>query len=164
MSCRPLKPWSITGLCLIPEVTTRLMTQDDAIAEGALALFGEKYGDEVRVVSMGGHTDIDGRAAWSVELWCGTHVNQTGEIGLFKIVSESAVAGVRRIEAVTNDGAINWINDRLDILNASSQVLKTTPDQLPARLDTLLQERRQAEQMIADLRRKLAEGGGDASV
>ena len=151
-------------LMLNSEVTTRLMTQDDAIAEGALALFGEKYGDEVRVVSMGGHTDIDGRAAWSVELCGGTHVNQTGEIGLFKIVSESAVAGgVRRIEAVTNDGAINWINDRLDILNASSQVLKTTPDQLPARLDTLLQERRQAEQMIAELRRKLAEGGGDAS-
>jgi alanyl-tRNA synthetase len=116
------------------------------------------------VVSMGGHTDIDGRAAWSVELCGGTHVNQTGEIGLFKIVSETAVAGgVRRIEAVTNDGAINWINNRLDILDASSQVLKTTPDQLPARIDTLLQERRQAEQMIADLRRKLAEGGSDDS-
>jgi alanyl-tRNA synthetase len=140
------------------------MTQDDAIAEGALALFGEKYGDEVRVVSMGGHTDMKGRAAWSVELCGGTHVNQTGEIGLFKIVTESAVAGgVRRIEAVTNDGAIRWINGRLDILNTASQVLKTTPDQLSGRLDSLMQERRQAEQMIADLRRKLAEGGGDAS-
>lgn len=151
-------------LMLNSDVTTRLMTQDDAIAEGALALFGEKYGDEVRVVSMGGHTDMRGRAAWSVELCGGTHVNQTGEIGLFKIVTESAVAGgVRRIEAVTNDGAIRWINSRLDILNTASQVLKTTPDQLSGRLDSLMQERRQAEQMIADLRRKLAEGGGDAS-
>ncbi|MBL6783302.1 MAG: alanine--tRNA ligase [Alphaproteobacteria bacterium] len=151
-------------LLLNSDVTTRLMTQDDAIAEGALALFGEKYGDEVRVVSMGGATTVDGRAAWSVELCGGTHVSQTGEIGLFKIISESAVAGgVRRIEAVTNDGAMRWINDRLTILNASSQLLKTTPEQLSSRLDILLQERRQAEQMIADLRRKLAEGGGDAS-
>ena len=151
-------------LMMNSEVTTRIMTQDDAIAEGALALFGEKYGDEVRVVSMGGTTEMPGRAAWSVELCGGTHVNHTGEIGLFKIVAETSVAsGVRRIEAVTNDGAMQWIKDRLDILSVSSQLLKTTPEQLSARLEVLMQERKQADQMIADLRRKLASGGGDSS-
>ena len=151
-------------LMMNSEVTTRIMTQDDAIAEGALALFGEKYGDEVRVVSMGGTTEMPGRAAWSVELCGGTHVNHTGEIGLFKIVAETSVAsGVRRIEAVTNDGAMQWIKERLDILSVSSQLLKTTPEQLSARLEVLMQERKQADQMIADLRRKLASGGGDSS-
>jgi len=151
-------------LMMNSEVTTRIMTQDDAIAEGALALFGEKYGDEVRVVSMGGATEMAGRAAWSVELCGGTHVNHTGEIGLFKIVAETSVAsGVRRIEAVTNDGAMQWIKERLDILSVSSQLLKTTPEQLSARLEVLIQERKQADQMISDLRRKLASGGGDSS-
>ena len=151
-------------LMMNSEVTTRIMTQDDAIAEGALALFGEKYGDEVRVVSMGGATEMAGRAAWSVELCGGTHVNHTGEIGLFKIIAETSVAsGVRRIEAVTNDGAMQWIKERLDILSVSSQLLKTTPEQLSARLEVLIQERKQADQMIADLRRKLASGGGDSS-
>ena len=151
-------------LMMNSEVTTRLMTQDDAIAEGALALFGEKYGDEVRVVSMGGPTEITGRAAWSVELCGGTHVNHTGEIGLFKIIGETSVAGgVRRIEAVTNDGAMQWIKERLDILSTSSQLLKTTPEQLSTRLEALMQERKQADQMIADLRRKLASGGSDSS-
>ena len=89
-------------------VTTRLMTPEAAMAEGALALFGEKYGDEVRVVSMGGATDIEDRAAWSVELCGGTHVNRSGDISLFKVTGESAVAGgVRRIEAVTSRG--RWI-------------------------------------------------------
>jgi alanyl-tRNA synthetase len=151
-------------LVMNSEVTTRIMTQDDAIAEGALALFGEKYGDEVRVVSMGGPTEMAGRAAWSVELCGGTHVNHTGEIGLFKIIGESSVAGgVRRIEAVTNEGAMQWIKERLDILSLSSQVLKTTPEQLSARLEALMQERKQTDQVIADLRRKLATGGGDSS-
>jgi len=113
---------------------------------------------------MGGTTEMPGRAAWSVELCGGTHVNHTGEIGLFKIVAETSVAsGVRRIEAVTNDGAMQWIKERLDILSVSSQLLKTTPEQLSARLEVLIQERKQADQMIADLRRKLASGGGDSS-
>ena len=112
---------------------------------------------------MGGPTEMAGRAAWSVELCGGTHVSRTGEIGLFKIIGETSVAGgVRRIEAVTNDGAMQWIKERLDILSASSQLLKTTPEQLSARLETLMQERKQADQMIADLRRKLASGGGDS--
>ena len=92
------------------QVSTRIMTPDEAIEEGALALFGEKYGDEVRVVSMGGASDLAGRSAWSVELCGGTHVGQTGDIALLKIVSESAVAGgVRRIEAVTHEAGLAFL-------------------------------------------------------
>ena len=142
-------------------VSTRLMTPDAAINEGALALFGEKYGDEVRVVSMGGATDIEGRSAWSVELCGGTHVSRTGDISVFKITSESAVAGgVRRIEAVTSLGAIQWVNSRLQSLDDAASSLKTTPDMLAERLQNLLAERRKAEQTIAELRKSLAEGGG----
>ena len=142
-------------------VTTRIMTPDAAMQEGALALFGEKYGEEVRVVSMGGASDIDGRTAWSVELCGGTHVARTGEIGLFKIIGESAVSsGVRRIEAVTNMGAMAWVRDHLTMLDASANAIKTTPEQLPKRLNAMLEERRQSEQTIADLRHKLASGGG----
>ena len=142
-------------------VTTRIMTPDAAMEEGALALFGEKYGEEVRVVSMGGASDIDGRTAWSVELCGGTHVARTGEIGLFKIIGESAVSsGVRRIEAVTNMGAMAWVRDHLAMLGESANALKTTPEQLPKRLNAMLDERRQSEQTIADLRHKLASGGG----
>ena len=142
-------------------VTTRLMTPDAAIEEGALALFGEKYGDEVRVVSMGGATDIEGRAQWSVELCGGTHVSQTGDISLFKVTTESAVAGgVRRIEAVTSQGAMDWVNDRLSILEGAASLLKTSPEQLAERLETLLNERRKADQTITELRKSLAEGGG----
>ena len=96
-----------------------------------MALFGEKYGDEVRVVSMGGATDIEGRAQWSVELCGGTHVNQTGDISIFKVTTESAVAGgVRRIEAVTSQGAIDWVNDKLSTLTNAATALKTSPEQL----------------------------------
>ncbi|MBT6122874.1 MAG: alanine--tRNA ligase, partial [Candidatus Puniceispirillum sp.] len=92
------------------DVSTRIMTPEAAIELGALALFGEKYGDEVRVVQMGGETDVKGRTAWSVELCGGTHVNRTGDISILKIIGESAVAGgVRRIEAVTQAGAVEWI-------------------------------------------------------
>ncbi|XDZ66792.1 alanine--tRNA ligase [Alphaproteobacteria bacterium LSUCC0684] len=143
------------------EVTTRLMTPDAAIAEGALALFGEKYGDEVRVVSMGGPADIEGRSAWSVELCGGTHVGRTGDISVFKITSESAVAGgVRRIEAVTNLGAMDWVNARLKSLEEAAASLKTSPEMLKDRLESLMAERRKAEQTIAELRKALAEGGG----
>jgi alanyl-tRNA synthetase len=93
------------------DVSTRIMTPDAAIELGALALFGEKYGDEVRVVQMGGAGEVAGRGAWSVELCGGTHVSRTGDISLLKIVSESAVAGgVRRIEAVTEAGALTWLD------------------------------------------------------
>ena len=145
-------------------VTTRLMTPDAAIEEGALALFGEKYGEEVRVVSMGGATDIEGRAQWSVELCGGTHVNQTGDISLFKVTTESAVAGgVRRIEAVTSQGAIDWVNDRLQMLDNAALALKTSPEQVTERLEGLLAERRKADQTITELRKTLAEGGGAGS-
>ena len=144
-------------------VSTRLMTPDDAIAEGALALFGEKYGDEVRVVSMGGPTDIEGRSAWSVELCGGTHVSRTGDISLFKVTTEGAVAGgVRRIEAVTNQGAIDWVNQRLNVLLEAATAVKSTPEQLAERVSSLMADRRKAEQTITELRKQLAEGGGSA--
>ena len=143
------------------DVSTRLMTPDDAIAEGALALFGEKYGDEVRVVSMGGATDVEGRSAWSVELCGGTHVSRTGDISLFKVTTEGAVAGgVRRIEAVTSQGAIDWVNQRLNVLAEAASAVKSTPEQLAERVSTLMAERRKAEQTITELRKQLAEGGG----
>ena len=145
-------------------VSTRLMTPDDAIAEGALALFGEKYGDEVRVVSMGGDTDIEGRSAWSVELCGGTHVNRTGDISLFKVTTEGAVAGgVRRIEAVTNQGAIDWVNQRLSVLAEAANAVKSTPEQLADRVSSLVADRRKAEQTIMELRKQLAEGGGGSN-
>ena len=144
-------------------VSTRLMTPDDAIAEGALALFGEKYGDEVRVVSMGGPTDVEGRSAWSVELCGGTHVSRTGDISLFKVTTEGAVAGgVRRIEAVTNQGAIDWVNQRLNVLSEAAIAVKSTPEQLAERVSSLMADRRKAEQIITELRKQLAEGGGSA--
>jgi len=144
-------------------VSTRLMTPDDAIAEGALALFGEKYGDEVRVVSMGGPTDVEGRSAWSVELCGGTHVSRTGDISLFKVTTEGAVAGgVRRIEAVTNQGAIDWVNQRLNVLFEAATAVKSTPEQLAERVSSLMADRRKAEQTITELRKQLAEGGGSA--
>ena len=143
------------------DVTTRLMTPDEAIAEGALALFGEKYGDEVRVVSMGGHTDVEGRSAWSVELCGGTHVNRTGDIAILKIISESAVAGgVRRIEAVTQRGARKWIDARDSQLTQVAQLLKSSPEQVAERVANLMDERKKLEREMSDLRRKLATGGG----
>ena len=137
------------------------MTPDEAIKEGALALFGEKYGDEVRVVSMGGETDIEGRAAWSVELCGGTHVSRTGEIALLKIVSESAVAGgVRRIEAVTQTGARQWIDARNTQLVNIANLLKASPEQVSERVASLLEERKKLDKEVSDLRRKVATGGG----
>jgi alanyl-tRNA synthetase len=112
-------------------VETRLMTPDDAIAAGAMALFGEKYGDEVRVLSMGLGAD----SSYSVELCGGTHVNATGDIAIFKIVSESAVSsGVRRIEALTGEGARLWLNARDEKLREAAAALKASPDEVPARV------------------------------
>lgn len=141
-------------------VTTRLMTPDDAIAAGAMALFGEKYGDEVRVLSMGRGAD----ASYSVELCGGTHVNATGDIAIFKIVSESAVSsGVRRIEALTGEAARAWLVARDERLREAASVLRSTPDEVPARVATLLEERRRLERELADAKKALAMGGGGAA-
>ena len=147
------------------DVSTRIMTPDAAIELGALALFGEKYGEEVRVVQMGGVAEEEGRGAWSVELCGGTHVARTGDISLLRIVSESAVAGgVRRIEAVTEAGALEWIDGRERALNAAADLLKVSPEQLAERVARLVEDNRKAERDISTLRRKLAAGGtgGDA--
>ncbi|MSP05251.1 MAG: alanine--tRNA ligase [Acetobacteraceae bacterium] len=143
------------------EVTTRLMTPDVAVEQGAMALFGEKYGDEVRVVAMGnGDTE---RAAYSIELCGGTHVRHTGEIGLFKIVAEAAVAaGVRRIEAVTGEAALALIAANERHLNDTANTLRTSPAELPDRVAALLEDRRKLERLVAELQKKLATGGGTA--
>jgi alanyl-tRNA synthetase len=144
------------------EVTTRLMTPDDAIAEGAMALFGEKYGDEVRVVAMGGHED-GANKEYSIELCGGTHVARTGEIGFFKIIGESAVsAGVRRIEALTGSGALAWVAEQEALVKEAATALRTSPAELPARVASLLDERKRLEREVAELRRKLAAGETDA--
>ncbi|HEY0595493.1 alanine--tRNA ligase, partial [Sphingopyxis sp.] len=141
-------------------VTTRLMTPDDAVAAGALALFGEKYGDEVRVLSMGAADDHH----YSVELCGGTHVRALGDIALFKIISESAVSsGVRRIEALTGDAARVWLNGRDDALKAAAAALKTSPDDVPARVAQLAEALKKAERELADARKALAMGGGSGA-
>ena len=143
------------------EVSTRLMTPDEAIEAGATALFGEKYSDEVRVVAMG---STDGNEAYSTELCGGTHARRTGDIGLFRIVSESAVAaGVRRIEAVTGAAAQSYIADETKVLSDAAAVLKVSPADLPGRIESLLDERRKMEKEITELRRQLATGGGGGS-
>ncbi len=143
------------------EVTTTLMDPDTAIAAGAMALFGEKYGEEVRVVCMGGADPDGARNAWSVELCGGTHVTRTGDIGTFRILSEGAVAsGVRRIEAVTGAAALAYLDQRDELLERSAAQLRATPDQLPERISALVEERRQLERELRDLRLRLASGGG----
>ena len=145
-------------------VETRLMAQEEAIATGARALFGEKYGDEVRVVSMGRAT-TPGARAFSVELCGGTHVGRTGDIGLISIVSESAVAsGVRRIEARTAEGARAQLVAQSKALREIAALVRAPLEETPARLATLLDERKRLERELADAKRKLAMGGGgDAS-
>ncbi|WP_315798395.1 alanine--tRNA ligase [Bradyrhizobium sp. SZCCHNRI3043] len=145
------------------EVTTRLMGLDDAREAGARALFGEKYGDEVRVVSMGDAAREQGSNAmgWSVELCGGTHVRRTGDIGLIAVTSESAVAsGVRRIEALTARGARAHANHNLSLAKAAAAELRTTVEDVPARITALMEERKKLERELSDARRKLAMGGG----
>jgi alanyl-tRNA synthetase len=138
-------------------VTTRLMTPDEAISAGAMALFGEKYGDEVRVLSMGRLTDND----YSIELCGGTHVRALGDIQLFKIISESAVSsGIRRIEALTGEAARRWLSDRDSKLREAAATLKSAPDEVPARIASLVEDRRRLERELADARKALAMGGG----
>ncbi|RVT42080.1 alanine--tRNA ligase [Sphingobium algorifonticola] len=142
------------------EVTTRLMSPDDAVAAGAMALFGEKYGDEVRVLSMGKGDD----AFFSVELCGGTHVRATGDIALFKIISESAVSsGIRRIEALTGEAARLWLIDRDERLRQAAAALRTAPDDVPARIVALVEQSRKLERELADAKKALALGGGGGS-
>ena len=141
------------------EVGTRLLTPDRAVAEGAIALFGEKYGDEVRVVSMGGNLDDEGRP-FSVELCGGTHVSRTGDIGLFKIVGEAAIAsGVRRIEALTGAAAEVYLAEEEATLRQAAAALRTSPAELPMRITALVDERRRLERELAEARRALASAG-----
>ena len=136
------------------EVRTRLMTPAAAIDAGALALFGEKYGEEVRVVSMG---MPDGEHYFSTELCGGTHVRRAGDIGLLKIVSAPALAaGVRRVEALTGDAARRYLDGRDRLLRDTASVLKATPEDVPARVASLVDERRRLERELAEARRQLA--------
>jgi len=144
-------------------VDTRIMTPEMAIAEGAMALFGEKYGDEVRVVTMGGEDESHNKSAWSVELCGGTHVNRTGDIGSFKIISESAVGGgVRRIEAVSQNAARRWFSERETILDKTATLLKSKIELVPDRVANLLIEKKKLEAEITQLRQKIATGGFSA--
>ena len=142
-------------------VSTRLLAVDDAIAEGAMALFGEKYGDEVRVVSMG--TALRGDKAgktYSVELCGGTHVAATGDIGIVRLVSEGAVAsGVRRIEALTGDAARRHLDEQEQRLKAIASTLKVSASDALARVEALVEERKKLERELTDARKKLAMGG-----
>ena len=141
-------------------VSTRLMSPDDAIAAGAMALFGEKYGEEVRVLSMG---RTGQERTYSVELCGGTHVRATGDIGLFRIVSESAVSsGVRRIEALTGEAAREWLVAREEALKNAAAAIRVAPEEVPGRLAALLDDRKRLERELADARKALALGGGGA--
>jgi alanyl-tRNA synthetase len=149
------------------EVVTRSMAIDDARESGARALFGEKYGDEVRVVSMGS-TSREGAASnalgWSVELCGGTHVKRTGDIGLISVTGESAVSsGVRRIEALTGRAARHAANSNIQTAKAAAAELRTTLDDMPARIAALLEERKKLERDLSDARKKLAMGGGSSA-
>ena len=141
------------------QVSTRLMAIDDAIASGARALFGEKYGDEVRVVAMG---ETAGNAmGWSVELCGGTHVRRTGDIGLISMLGESAVAaGVRRIEALTGTAARKHANAIIAIANSTAGLLHSPVPEMPDRASSLLEDKKRLERELSDARRKLAMGGG----
>ncbi|MDQ2093104.1 alanine--tRNA ligase [Rhodalgimonas zhirmunskyi] len=144
-------------------VTTRIMTPDDAREIGAQALFGEKYGDEVRVVSMG--TAPTGKGAngetYSIELCGGTHVKQTGDIGLCVILSDSASsAGVRRIEALTGAAAFEYLEEKANVLAEVAREVKSQPAELVGRVKALLDERKALQNEVAQLRRELAMAGG----
>jgi alanyl-tRNA synthetase len=145
-------------------VVTRLMAVDDAIEAGAMALFGEKYGDEVRVVSMGTATQGDKAGkTYSLELCGGTHVRQTGDIGLVRIVSEGAVAaGVRRMEALTGEAARLYLEEQDERVKAIASALKTTPSEALDRVNSLLDERRKLEKELTEARKKLALSGGSS--
>ncbi len=142
-------------------VSTVLMTPDEAVKQGAMALFGEKYGEEVRVVSMG----LDEKQSYSTELCGGTHVHATGDIGLFKITGESAVAaGIRRIEAVTRDSAFEYLSEQDARMREMSAQFKISPAELPDKITALQNERRKLEKELAEAKKSLALGSGDEKV
>jgi alanyl-tRNA synthetase len=142
-------------------VATRLMSVDAAIAEGAMALFGEKYGDEVRVVSMGRNAHGAGRPIYSLELCGGTHVSRTGDIGLVKVVSESAsAAGVRRVEALAGPAARVYLEEQDRRVQAAAAALKAPASEIVSRIETLMDERRRLEKELAEAKKALALGGG----
>jgi alanyl-tRNA synthetase len=139
-------------------VITKLMAVDDAIASGARALFGEKYGEEVRVVAMG---ESGNSMGWSVELCGGTHVMRTGDIGLIAVVGESAVgAGVRRIEALTGSTARHHLANEARGLRDVAAMIKVSLPEVPARLEHLVEERKRLERELSEAKKKLAMGGG----
>ncbi len=143
-------------------VETRIMPYDDAVASGAIALFGEKYDDDVRVLTMGEALDGSNKP-YSVELCGGTHVARTGDIALFKIIGESAVAaGVRRVEALTGEAARRYLEGQAGLAKSASDALKTVPDELPSRIEALVAERKQLERELSDAKKQLALGGGSA--
>jgi len=138
---------------------TQLMNPEAAMKAGAMALFGEKYGDEVRVLSLGEPIDDDPKA-YSVELCGGTHVERTGDIALFKIVSEGAVAaGIRRIEAVTGEAARAYLETQASYTRAAADKLKTKPEDIPARIEALMAERKKLEKELSEAKKALALGG-----
>ncbi len=145
-------------------VATRLMSVDAAVAEGAMALFGEKYGDEVRVVSMGHNDPVASRPIYSLELCGGTHVERTGDIGLIKILAESgSAAGVRRMEALAGEAAREYFEMQDKRVSVAAAALKTSPADLVARVESLLDERRKLERDLAEAKKALAMGGGSSS-
>lgn len=145
-------------------VQTRVMSPDDAVEQGAMALFGEKYGDEVRVVSMGTPRMDNSNIAWSVELCGGIHVQRTGEIGMCVITSETSVsAGVRRVELLVGDAAERYIAEQLALVRQTADLLSVKPHHMTDRVTTLLQDRKQLERTVTDLKRKLATGGQASS-
>jgi alanyl-tRNA synthetase len=167
---KPMEPDEIAAVADIANrvviqdsaVETRLMAVEDAMETGAMALFGEKYGDEVRVVAMGTPDETSGsKSAWSIELCGGTHVERTGEIGLIHLTSESAsAAGVRRIEALTGDGARAFLAAQDQRMRDLAAALKTKPDEVVARVGTLVEERRALERQVAELKKQIALGAG----
>jgi len=145
-------------------VATRLMDRDAAMKSGAMALFGEKYGDEVRVVSMGVMPGVPEERPYSVELCGGTHVRSTGEIGLIAVVGESAVAaGVRRIEALTGTAARKHLSDQEKRLKAIAMTLRVRPDEAAPRVAELMEDKRRLERELADAKKRLALGGGNGA-
>src|SRR5262249_58303241 len=140
---------------------TGLVKAEGGVKGGGVALFGEKYGDEVRVGSMGGEDD---ERHFSTELCGGTHVRRAGDIGLFKIVGEGAVAaGVRRIDALTGKAAVDYVTEREKLLSDAADALKIQPAELPGRIAALVEERRKLERELSNVRRALALGGSSGT-